>query len=156
MILGHRAENREKNRNPSIVPPDERRPYLTSFQSGYNSTTNNDAGRIFANPMLMLNSFCGKILFIQILQWYHCNILLGDYINAVFVDGFTGPQENIVTEWPMSHTVANFWAMVYDFDITAVVVLHPTSNPKSSLNKRNYGMRIKRKISRKLNEIEHR
>ena len=41
----------------------------------------------------------------------------------------------------MSHTVANFWAMVYDFDITAVVVLHPTSNPKSSLNKRNYGMK---------------
>ena len=59
VILGHRAENREKNRNPSIVPPDERRPYLTSFQSGYNSTTNNDAGRIFANPMLMLNSFYG-------------------------------------------------------------------------------------------------
>ena len=65
VILGHRAENREKNRNPSIVPPDERRPYLTSFQSGYNSTTNNDAGRIFADSMLMLDIF---ILFIQILQ----------------------------------------------------------------------------------------
>ena len=75
--------------------------------------------------------------------------ILGDYINAVFVDGFTGPQENIVTEWPMSHTVANFWAMVYDFDITAVVVLHPTSNPKSSLNKRNYGMRIKKRSPEK-------
>ena len=46
VILGHRKENQEKNRNPLIVPPDERRPYLTSFQSSYNSTTNNDAGII--------------------------------------------------------------------------------------------------------------
>ena len=39
----------------------------------------------------------------------------------------------------MSHTVGNFWAMIYDFDITAVVVLTPTPNAKSSLHKRNYG-----------------
>ena len=64
---------------------------------------------------------------------------LGDYINAIFVDGFTCAKENIVTEWPMSHTVGNFWAMIYDFDITAVVVLNPTPNAKSSLHKRNYG-----------------
>ena len=56
------------------------------------------------------------------------------------VDGFTCAKENIVTEWPMSHTTANFWAMVYDFDITAVVVLHPTTTTKEKLqNKRNYG-----------------
>ena len=42
--LGHRKENQEKNRNPLIVPPDERRPYLTSFISHFNSTTNSDAG----------------------------------------------------------------------------------------------------------------
>lgn len=34
---GHRSENRDKNRNVLVVPPDENRPYLTSFQS--NSTT---------------------------------------------------------------------------------------------------------------------
>ena len=34
---GHRAENRDKNRNVLVVPPDDSRPYLTSFQS--NSTT---------------------------------------------------------------------------------------------------------------------
>ena len=34
---GHRAENRDKNRNVLVVPPDDNRPYLTSFQS--NSTT---------------------------------------------------------------------------------------------------------------------
>lgn len=30
---GHRLENRDKNRDVSIVPPDSFRPYLTSFQS---------------------------------------------------------------------------------------------------------------------------
>merc|ERR1712223_2319364 len=34
---GHRAENRDKNRNVLVVPPDDSRPYLTSFQN--NSTT---------------------------------------------------------------------------------------------------------------------
>ena len=34
---GHRAENRDKNRNVLVVPPDDSRPYLASFQS--NSTT---------------------------------------------------------------------------------------------------------------------
>merc|ERR1712012_1217977 len=34
---GHRADNRDKNRNVLIVPPDNNRPYLTSFQS--NTTT---------------------------------------------------------------------------------------------------------------------
>ena len=32
-----------------------------------------------------------------------------DYINAVFVDGFKTEREFIVTEWPFSHTAANFW-----------------------------------------------
>ena len=30
---GHRAENRAKNRNVLVVPPDDSRPYLTSFQN---------------------------------------------------------------------------------------------------------------------------
>ena len=30
---GHRAENRDKNRNVLVVPPDDSRPYLTSFQN---------------------------------------------------------------------------------------------------------------------------
>ena len=30
---GHRAENRVKNRNVLVVPPDTNRPYPTSFQT---------------------------------------------------------------------------------------------------------------------------
>ncbi|XP_072156410.1 receptor-type tyrosine-protein phosphatase kappa isoform X2 [Bemisia tabaci] len=80
---GHRADNREKNRDVLIVPPDNFRPYLTSFQ-GNNYT---------------------------------------DYINAVFVDGYTKPREYIVTEWPLKHTQGEFWSLVYDYECSAVVVL---------------------------------
>jgi len=86
---GHRSDNRDKNRDVLIVPPDNFRPYLTSFQG---------------------NSFT-------------------DYINAVFVDGYTRPREYIVTEWPLQHTVGDLWSLVYDYDCSAVVVLHsPPAN----------------------------
>lgn len=80
---GHRADNRDKNRNVLIVPPDNFRPYITSFQ-GNNCT---------------------------------------DYINAVFVDGYTHPREYIVTEWPVTSTCSDIWSLVYDHDCSAVVVL---------------------------------
>nr|CAD7396844.1 unnamed protein product [Timema cristinae] len=80
---GHRADNREKNRDVLIVPPDNFRPYLTSFQG---------------------NNFT-------------------DYINAVFVDGYTKPREYIVTEWPLKNTCGEFWSLVYDYECSAVVVL---------------------------------
>ncbi|CAB4069100.1 unnamed protein product [Lepeophtheirus salmonis] len=86
---GHRADNRDKNRNVLIVPPDNFRPYLTSFQ-GNNCT---------------------------------------DYINAVFVDGYTHPREYIVTEWPLPSTCSDIWSLVYDHDCSALVVL---CNPPTS------------------------
>ncbi|XP_057669092.1 receptor-type tyrosine-protein phosphatase kappa isoform X1 [Diorhabda carinulata] len=80
---GHRGDNRKKNRDVLIVPPDNFRPYLTSFQG---------------------NSYT-------------------DYINAVFVDGYTKPKEYIVTEWPIKSTCGEFWSLVYDYDCSAVVIL---------------------------------
>ncbi|KAH1006364.1 hypothetical protein HUJ05_007105 [Dendroctonus ponderosae] len=46
-----------------------------------------------------------------------------DYINAVFVDGYTKPREYIVTEWPLKSTLGEFWSLVYDYECSAVVVL---------------------------------
>ncbi|XP_055381732.1 receptor-type tyrosine-protein phosphatase kappa [Condylostylus longicornis] len=86
---GHRADNREKNRDVLCVPPDNFRPYLISFQG---------------------NAFT-------------------DYINAIFVDGYTKPREYIVTEWPLKHTLGEFWSLVYDHECSAVVVLcQPPAN----------------------------
>jgi len=46
-----------------------------------------------------------------------------DYINAVFVDGYIRANDFVVTEWPLTNTIQNFWSMVYDHDIATVVVL---------------------------------
>lgn len=85
---GHRADNRFKNRNVLCVPPDNFRPYLTSFQG---------------------NSFT-------------------DYINSVFVDGYSHPREYIVTEWPMMSTSSDVWSLAYDHDCSAIVVLCDPQN----------------------------
>ncbi|XP_050714665.1 receptor-type tyrosine-protein phosphatase kappa-like isoform X4 [Eriocheir sinensis] len=80
---GHRADNRVKNRNVLCVPPDNFRPYITSFQGNSNT----------------------------------------DYINAVCVDGYLRPREYIVTEFPLKSTISDFWSLVYDHEVTSVVVL---------------------------------
>lgn len=86
---GHRVENREKNRDVSTVPPDNFRPYLSSFQSNDNT----------------------------------------DYINAVFVDGYTRSKEYIVTEWPSHKTISDFWSLIYDHECNSVILL---ANPAES------------------------
>lgn len=86
---GHRVENREKNRDVSTVPPDNHRPYLSSFQTNDNT----------------------------------------DYINAVFVDGYTRSREYIVTEWPLHSTMSDFWSLIYDHDCNSVIIL---ANPTES------------------------
>lgn len=39
------------------------------------------------------------------------------------VQGYTKPREYVVTEWPLKHTVGEFWSLVYDQECSAVVVL---------------------------------
>ncbi|EEC05025.1 tyrosine phosphatase epsilon, putative, partial [Ixodes scapularis] len=53
-----------------------------------------------------------------------------DYINAVFVDGYSRSKEYIVTEWPMVRTAQDLWSLVYDHDCNSVIVLcsPPASN----------------------------
>jgi len=52
-----------------------------------------------------------------------------DYINAVFVDGYTRSKEYIVTEWPLHRTISDFWSLVYDHDCNSVILL---ANPPES------------------------
>lgn len=50
----------------------------------------------------------------------------------VWVDGYTKPKEYIVTEWPLKHTLGEFWSLVYDHECAAVVVL--CNPPKDSVS----------------------
>ncbi|PIK41516.1 protein tyrosine phosphatase, receptor type, K, partial [Apostichopus japonicus] len=46
-----------------------------------------------------------------------------NYINASFVDGFVKPNEFIATQIPLAHTKQDFWEMVYEYDITTIILL---------------------------------
>ncbi|XP_013400912.1 receptor-type tyrosine-protein phosphatase T isoform X1 [Lingula anatina] len=88
---GYMLENRRKNRDAILLPPDKARPYLKSIQRSSGT----------------------------------------DYINALFVDGYSESNAFIVTEWPSTKgtvnylsTVGDFWTMVFDHDISEIVVLH--------------------------------
>ena len=104
---GHRVENRFKNRDFATIPPDNYRPYLSTFQS--NDST--------------------------------------DYVNAVFVDGYTRSKEYIVSEWPMSTTICDTWSLIYDHDCNSVVILanpddkhmYPPFWPTEKEKRRKYG-----------------
>ena len=48
------------------------------------------------------------------------NLVLDHYINASFVNN------NIVTQWPLEHTIQDFWEMIWVHHIEAIVVLTHT------------------------------
>ncbi|KAF2364656.1 PTP type protein phosphatase [Trinorchestia longiramus] len=45
------------------------------------------------------------------------------YINASFVSGFDLDEHFIVTQDPMENTVADFWRMIFEQDVTTIVML---------------------------------
>ncbi|XP_054034732.1 receptor-type tyrosine-protein phosphatase epsilon [Dryobates pubescens] len=46
------------------------------------------------------------------------------YINAVFVDTYTEEDRLIITQLPFDTTLVDFWALVWDYTCTSVVVLN--------------------------------
>ncbi|KAK3090599.1 hypothetical protein FSP39_012997, partial [Pinctada imbricata] len=47
-----------------------------------------------------------------------------DYINAVFLPGYTHRDSFIVTQMPLHNTVADFWRMMYDYNSHTVIMLN--------------------------------
>ncbi|KAK6492368.1 receptor-type tyrosine-protein phosphatase alpha-like isoform X1 [Huso huso] len=46
------------------------------------------------------------------------------YINAVFADGFTKKDSFIITQFPLKDTVTDFWALVYDYNCTSLIMMN--------------------------------
>ncbi|XP_077981777.1 receptor-type tyrosine-protein phosphatase kappa-like [Glandiceps talaboti] len=47
-----------------------------------------------------------------------------DYINASFLTAYTRKDALIATQMPMSHTIVDFWRMVYDYMTNTIVMLN--------------------------------
>ncbi|XP_077981240.1 receptor-type tyrosine-protein phosphatase epsilon-like isoform X2 [Glandiceps talaboti] len=47
-----------------------------------------------------------------------------DYINASFLTAYTRKDAFLATQMPMSHTVVDFWRMVYDYKTNTIVMLN--------------------------------
>ncbi|KAK3591264.1 hypothetical protein CHS0354_010629 [Potamilus streckersoni] len=60
---------------------------------------------------------CRPLLYTQV-EGYN------DYINAVFLPGYTQRDAYIVTQMPLPNTVADFWRMLYDYSSDTVVMLN--------------------------------
>lgn len=73
----------------------------------------------------------GKNRFKNVLPANRCRPFLytpidgcNDYINAVFLSGYTQKDRFLVTQMPLPNTVADFWRMLYDYNSDAIVMLN--------------------------------
>ncbi|XP_041953075.1 tyrosine-protein phosphatase non-receptor type 18 isoform X1 [Alosa sapidissima] len=45
-----------------------------------------------------------------------------DYINASFIQGATANKSYIATQGPLSHTVVDFWRMIWQYDVRVIIM----------------------------------
>ncbi|CAF1274014.1 unnamed protein product [Adineta ricciae] len=56
-----------------------------------------------------------------------------DYINAVFVNSYRQTPSYIITQFPLPHTCIDFWRLVYDHNVSIIMLLEPiTRDVKTS------------------------
>ncbi|XP_071512152.1 receptor-type tyrosine-protein phosphatase T-like [Diadema antillarum] len=56
-----------------------------------------------------------------------------NYINASFLPGYTRKDAFIGTQSPLRHTVVDFWRLVYDYNITTIVMLNGRPSEHKSM-----------------------
>ncbi|CAF3448455.1 unnamed protein product [Rotaria socialis] len=56
-----------------------------------------------------------------------------DYINAVFVNSYRQTPNYIVTQYPLPHTCIDFWRLVYDHNVSIIMLLESISRDSKNI-----------------------
>ncbi|XP_046355427.2 receptor-type tyrosine-protein phosphatase kappa-like [Haliotis rufescens] len=54
-----------------------------------------------------------------------------DFINAVYVDGYSQENTYLCTQWPKKNTVNDIWRLLYDYKINTLVILNDVKFSRS-------------------------
>ncbi|XP_076194093.1 receptor-type tyrosine-protein phosphatase C isoform X3 [Aptenodytes patagonicus] len=100
--IGHREENKSKNRNATIIPYDFNRvPIRHEDECGKEGEHDSDDSSDE-------DSDCEES---------------SKYINASFITGYWGPKAMIATQGPLQETISDFWQMVFQRKVKVIVML---------------------------------
>ncbi|XP_055346079.1 receptor-type tyrosine-protein phosphatase delta-like [Paramacrobiotus metropolitanus] len=122
-----KPENRPRNRYINVLPYDHSRVKLktqctvaTVGVEKENETQPLTNGKLDTEAEETDSTTCGGC-------FSSGNLVKGpvpiDYINASFVDGIHSPDAYILTQAPMSNTLADFWCMVWDYNVRVLIML---------------------------------
>ncbi|XP_064156687.1 tyrosine-protein phosphatase non-receptor type 18 isoform X2 [Anguilla rostrata] len=105
---GGLKENIKKNRYRDILPYDQTRVRLEPLENKFESDYINAS---FIQVMLQINI---NASFIQ--------VMLQSTINASFIQGATRNKRYIATQGPLSHTLGDFWRMLWQYNVKVIVM----------------------------------
>jgi netrin-G3 ligand len=83
----------------------------------------------FISATLPVNKTKNRFQYVLPYEAYRVRLLMlpgvhgSDYINASYVDGYLRCNQFILTQGPMSNTVDDFWRMVWETRVSAIVML---------------------------------
>lgn len=100
---GLTEENKKKNRSSSVIPYDYNRVLLKLNEESSRDSENEEEDEDESSDEEDEDS--------------------SKYINATHTDGFWGPRCFITAQTPLSDTIADFWLMVHQKKVSAVVML---------------------------------
>ncbi|KAG8436573.1 hypothetical protein GDO86_007616 [Hymenochirus boettgeri] len=111
---GNHQDNRDKNRNPKVVPYEYNR-VMIKLEEEQQSGENEEDSELSSDE----DSDCEDST---------------KYINASYITGYWGTRAIIAAQGPLKNTVSDFWHMIYQKKVKAIVMLSAPSEENKEAN----------------------
>jgi protein tyrosine phosphatase len=107
-----------KHANSDLIYYDEYKA-LPDFRSS--KTCNYSDNNPTKDRFIDIKSYDHSRVILQDNTWY--NGVNCDYINANFIQGYSHPKKFIATQGPLNHTTSDFWHMIWQYRVHAIIML---------------------------------